>query len=182
MRPSLKLPWLPGAVRPGPAAACGEAPERGRTHRPAPTSQRSSPPRGRPAHPMPHLAGTPRPRRESQARESCSRRYHSRRCSASHSNPGKMARRRGWRPRRMCERGRDKGRSQGCFWPHPGCKGQSEPRSVLRWRRERPRPLTQAAGLDFFAQTMACSASGCAMDCARSRQRRERPSILGQAE
>lgn len=43
VRPSLGLPSLPGAVRLGPEAACGEVPARGLQQRPGPTSQSSSP-------------------------------------------------------------------------------------------------------------------------------------------
>lgn len=107
VRPSLRLPSLPGAVRPGPEAACREAPARGLQERPGPTSQSSSP----------ALSSAPAATLLTPCLTSCGHRDRDGnpkqelqptlptpyRCSASHSNPGKMARRQRWRPQRMCE-------------------------------------------------------------------------------
>lgn len=60
VRPRLKLPSVPGAVRAGPEAACGKARARVLRRRPRPTSQRSSPPSVTSPQPPCSLHASPR--------------------------------------------------------------------------------------------------------------------------
>lgn len=130
MKPRLKLPSLPRAVRPGPEAACGEARVRGPRGRPGPASRRSSPPSA--ASPQPPCRRRVSPRGDTETEEgipgeSRSRHYQllpqlrltfKPRQNGAAAKAATTAHVRA-RPRR--------GAGQKCFWPHPGWKDQSEP-------------------------------------------------------
>lgn len=141
VRPSRKLPQLPGAVRPGPAqpgpeAACGGSPgarpqAEAQTHLPAIVPFLGRVPAAASLAPCLTSWGR-RDRGGNPKRELQPTTTHSSRCSASHSNPGKMARRLRLRPQRMCEGGRGVGRGQECFGPAPAARANRNPGSVLR--------------------------------------------------
>lgn len=182
---------LPGAVGPSPEAACGEAPARGLKLGPGPTSQRPPPPSAAAPQSLCSLHASPRGDTETEKGtlgESCSRPY-----------PLLPLLRLTFKPRQNGAAAKVAatahvqarprlGAGPGMLWVPPWLEG---PIGTPLWSAvtsQETMPFDAGCWFGFLcADRGRCSkwllvAFNSWMDYARPRQRRERPSILGQAE